>query len=69
MTRAELIQRIQALTDDELERVLPFIEADLDLVADVGELEEELRRGRESARLEPLVDHEELLRSLRQLLD
>ena len=69
MTRAELIQRIQALTDEELERVLPFLEADLDLLADVEELREELRRARESARREPLLDHEELLRSLRQLLD
>lgn len=59
--RSELIKRIQSLTDDEVERVKPYLEADLDSVADLAELQAEVRRARENARSEPLVDNEEVM--------
>jgi len=61
MTRAALLQRIDSLSDDEFDRVAPFIEADLDAVDALPELYEEIRRGQESARTEPLLDHDAVM--------
>jgi hypothetical protein len=61
MTRAGLLQRIESLTDDELDRVAPYLEADLDAVADLPSLREAIEGGVESARTEPLFDHESVM--------
>jgi hypothetical protein len=61
MTRAEVLDRIRGLSDGDLERVLPYLEADLDAAADLPDLREEIERGEESARTEPLLDHESVM--------
>jgi hypothetical protein len=61
MTRADVLQRIQGLTESELERVRPYLEADLDVADELPDLRGEIERGEESARIEPLLDHESVM--------
>ena len=61
MTRADVLQRIESLTDDDLNRVAPYLEADLDAVADLPALRDAIEGGMESARTEPLLDHEAVM--------
>ena len=61
MTRADVLQRIQGLTNSEFERVLPYLEADLDVADELPDLSGEIARGEESARTEPLLDHESVM--------
>ena len=66
MTRTAVIQRIESLTDDEFERVAPYLQADLDAVdavdaanrkiEDTYSLQRAVTLGRQSARTEPLLD-------------
>jgi hypothetical protein len=66
MSREDLIRRIQSLSDDELRRVSPFIESDLEMLADekaaldLAAMAAEIRAGQESARREPLLTDEEV---------
>jgi hypothetical protein len=57
MKRAALIARIDRMSDDELERVGPYLEADLDAVDQLESVQREIALGRASARDEPLVEH------------
>ena len=68
MTRSEIIERIQALSEADLARVAPFIEADLDAAGDLDDLRDEVRRARESAATEPLLDDDEVLDAVRRRL-
>lgn len=68
MTRAEVIQRIKSLTDEEFERVAPYLESDLDAVDDWEDLREAIDLGLESARTEPLLDHETVMQMARARL-
>ena len=61
MTRADVLQRIEHLTDSEFDRVAPYIEADLDAANALPDLRDEIARGEESARTEPLLDHETVM--------
>jgi hypothetical protein len=67
MTRTDALRRIETLTDDEFDRVAPYLEADLDAVenglADVDDagLRRAIELGSESARTEPLLDHETVM--------
>lgn len=56
VTKSELIERIQELSDDELEQVGPYLEADLEALAPDQDLVAEIERGQVSARTEPLLD-------------
>ncbi len=62
MTRKQLIDRIQALSEEDFARVAPFLEADLDSTPPPGRLLEEILLGRLSAKHEPLVEHDDLMR-------
>lgn len=64
MTRTQLIDRIQALSETDLARVAPFLEADLDALADLDDLREEVRKGRESARIQPLLEDDEVVQAV-----
>jgi hypothetical protein len=64
VTRSQLIDRIRALSEADLARVAPFLEADLDALVDLDDLREEVRRGRESARSQPLVEDDEVVQSI-----
>ena len=68
MSRSEIIGRISALSDAELELVEPYIAADLDALGDLDELREEIRRGQDSARTGPLLDHEAVMARVRERL-
>jgi hypothetical protein len=57
---------IEALTDEQFERIAPFLEADLDVVDDVPELLREIQLGRESARTEPLLDNDTVFAMARE---
>ena len=57
MTRAELIERIDRMSDDELDQVGPYLEADMDALDELDRVRGEIDLGRASARDEPLVDH------------
>lgn len=64
MTRSQLIERIQALSEADLARVAPFLEADLDALVDLDGLREEVRKGRESASTQPLLEDEDVVQSV-----
>ncbi len=66
--RAELIERIKSLSDDEMERVAPYIEADLDAVDDLDALYAEIAEGRKSAQTEPLLDDDAVAKSVAEHL-
>lgn len=57
VTKSELIERIQDLSDEELEQVGPYLEADLEALAPGQDLVAEIERGQASARTEPLLDN------------
>jgi hypothetical protein len=61
MTRAELMERIDRMSDEEMERIGPYLEADLELIDDLGSLHQEIELGRVSARDEPLGDHADVM--------
>ena len=58
VTKSQLIERIQDLSDDELEQVGPYLEADLEALAPNRDLVVEIERGQVSARTEPLLDNQ-----------
>ncbi len=62
--RAELIERIKSLSDDEIQRVAPYIEADLDAVDDLDALHTEIAEGRKSAQTDPLLDDDAVAKSV-----
>ena len=62
VTREQLIERIKSLSEEELARVAPYLEADLSAVPHLEDLLEELRLGRLSAERDGLVEHDEVLR-------
>ena len=68
MTRIQLIERIQALSEADLARVAPFIEADLDAAADLDDLRDEVRRARESAATAPLLDDDTVVDAVQRRL-
>ncbi|MEM7245696.1 MAG: hypothetical protein AAF533_10150 [Acidobacteriota bacterium] len=68
MTRAELIERINALSDEDLARVAPYLEADLSAVPHHLQLVDEVRLGRASSESEELVEHDEVLRRVDERL-
>ena len=49
MTKEDLIKKINELSDDRFEHVLPFLEADLDAAEDLGALHRAIEAGRRSA--------------------
>lgn len=62
VTRSQLIERIEGLSDDELEHVGPYLEADLEVLGPDGDLVAEIERGQASARTEPLLENQTALR-------
>ena len=68
MTRSQIIERIQSLSEADLARVAPYLEADLDAVADLDDLRAEIARGRASAASEPLLDDEQVVDAVRRRL-
>jgi hypothetical protein len=64
MTRAAFLRKIETLTDEEIERVAPYLEAGLDAIREgipaeeVADLLRAVQLGRESARTEPLIDND-----------
>ncbi len=61
MSRADVVQRIESLTDEAFDRIAPYLEADLDAADEMPDLRAEIERGLESARTEPLLDHEAVM--------
>ena len=57
VTKSQLIERIQGLSDDQLEHVGPYLEADLEVLDSDQDLVDEIERGQVSARTEPLLDN------------
>lgn len=72
-TRGQTIRRIEALTDEQFQRIAPFLEADLDIGEDSDEVDKaELIRaidhGLESARTGQVLDHDVVMAMARQRL-
>ena len=62
MTRAEMLARIASLSEEEFAQVRPYLEADLEAAeTERRELADEIRLGQESARSEPLHDHDSVM--------
>lgn len=68
MTRDQLLDRLQRLSDDQFVRLAPFLEADLDALADIPDLHAEIEAGRRSAATEPLLNAGEVYDRARKAL-
>ena len=68
MTRQEFIRKLGTLSDEEFNRVAPFLEADLEAVEDLAALHVEIAAGRKSASLEPLLDAKDVYARVRKAL-
>ena len=64
VSRSELIQHIESLSDEELQVVEPFLRADLEALPGLNELLDEVARGQLSARTEPLLEDDEVLQAV-----
>ena len=49
MTRSQISEYINALSDEELACVAPYLEADLDALGSLDRLRAEIRKGRQSS--------------------
>lgn len=61
MTRAAMLKRIERLSEDEFERVEPYLTADLEVAEDLPDLRAEIELGIQSAQTEPLLDHDTVM--------
>lgn len=68
MTKQQIIEKLDTLSDAELQRVLPYLEADLNAIEGLDELHRHIQLGRNSAACEPLQDSSQLYDRLRQSL-
>jgi hypothetical protein len=66
--RQALLRRIAALSEDEIERIGPYLEADLDTLIDLDALRDEIELGRASATREPLVGDDHAIAEVEALL-
>jgi hypothetical protein len=66
--KAALIHRIEALSEEEFDRIAPYIEADLDSASELDELRTAVQAGRQSAQSEPLATDERVRADARALL-
>ena len=55
MTKQAVIRKLEQMSVAEFARVAPFLEADLASSDDLAALHREVRAGRRSARMEPLL--------------
>jgi hypothetical protein len=56
MTKAEFIEKLESLSPEQVESVLPCLEADLAAVGQLAAVKAEIGAGRRSARSDPLED-------------
>jgi hypothetical protein len=68
MTKEDLIQKLQALPEDEFARVAPFLQADLEALDDLEALHQEVEAGRRSATTEPVLEAADVYARVRQAL-
>jgi len=68
MTRQDFIRKLATLSDEEFNRVVPFLEADLEAVEDLAALHVEVAAGRKSAAAEPLFDAKDVYARARKAL-
>ena len=68
MTRAQILERLGKLSDDQFARLAPFIEADLAALDDLDEIHAEIEAGRNSAATEPLLTADEVYQRARKSL-
>ena len=68
MTRQEFMQKLNALSPEQFERLLPHLEADLAASDRLIELKQQIELGRHSAATEPLQDATEVYSRVRESL-
>lgn len=68
MTREDLISKLRNLPEDQFARIAPFLEADLEAVDDLAELNREIEAGRRSAENEPILEAKDVYARVRQAL-
>ncbi len=68
MTKREFLDQLDALTPEQVARVLPFLEADLAAVDDLMALKQSIDQGRRSAASAPLQEASEVYRRVRKAL-
>lgn len=66
MTRKDLIRKLEALSEEEFARVVPFLEADVDAVGNLADLHQEIEAGRRSAATEPVLDAKDVYARVRR---
>ena len=68
MTKEELIQKLNDLTDAEYATVAPFLEADLESADDLEALRKEVEAGRQSASTDPILEAVDVYARVRKSL-
>lgn len=68
MTKDAFLKYVASLSDEQFEKVSPFLEADLEAVDALDELRDEIAEGRASAAKQPLLDADEVYGRVRRKL-
>ncbi len=68
MTKREFIKQLDALTPEQVERLLPYLQADVAAVDKLDELKEHIDAGRRSALESPSLDTHEAIDRARKSL-
>ena len=68
MTRDALLKQLALMSDNEFAKVQPYLEADLEAIDSLPDLQAEIARGRESAATEPLESAEKVYERVRRKL-
>ncbi len=68
MTKQEFIEQFNALSPDQIERVLPYLEADVAAVDRMADLKQNIEAGRRSAEESPLEDAADVYSRVRKSL-
>lgn len=68
MTKHEFIERLESLTPEQVERILPYLESDVAAVDRLADLHHDIDVGRRSAKTDLLDDADQVYDRIRKSL-
>jgi hypothetical protein len=68
MTKHEFIRRLESLTPEQVQRVLPYLESDVEAVDRLADLHRDIDAGRRSVQTEPLEEADQVYERIRKSL-
>jgi len=68
MTKHEFIRRLESLTPEQVQRVLPYLESDVEAVDRLADLHRDIDAGRRSVQTDPLEEADQVYERIRKSL-